>query len=107
MGPNRPGMLPEHSQTLLGHFWEKLFFTKHDDLFVILHSFAKIGQILFGICRGCPPSTARHFWVIFGKSHFGSKILKTDGKSWKRPRAGKPFLFLEIMGIKKTRIATT
>ena len=31
--PNRSGMLPEHSQTLLGHFWEKHLFTKNDDFY--------------------------------------------------------------------------
>ena len=29
MGPNRSGMLPAHSQTLLGHFWENTFFSEH------------------------------------------------------------------------------
>ena len=28
MGPNRSGMPPEHSQTLLGHFWKNSFFVK-------------------------------------------------------------------------------
>ena len=28
MTRNRLGMPPEHSQTLLGHFWEKSFFNK-------------------------------------------------------------------------------
>ena len=29
MGPDRSGMPPEHSQTLLGHFWKNSFFVKN------------------------------------------------------------------------------
>ena len=29
--PNKPGMLPDHSQTLLVHFWEKTVLTKNDN----------------------------------------------------------------------------
>ena len=41
-----------------------------------------MGQIWARIGRGCPPSTPRHFWVIFGKTHLSLKNSNNVGKSW-------------------------
>ena len=40
MGPDRSGMPPDHSQTLLGHFWKKILFGQNVD-FVLNVSFCK------------------------------------------------------------------
>ena len=59
-----------------------------------------MGQIWARIGRGCPPSTPRHFWIIFGKTHFSSKLSEIVRKIMKRPRAGKP-IFLRSHENKK------
>ena len=42
-----------------------------------------MGQIWVLIGRGCPPSTPRHFWVIFGKKNmFCQKYRTMSENSW-------------------------
>ena len=66
-----------------------------------------MGWIWARIGRGCPPSTPGHFWVIFGKSHFSSKISKNVAQIMETSTGRKTDFFWEIIEIKKTRIATT
>ena len=59
LGPDGSGMLPEHSRTLLGHFWETYVVAKNDDSFSQT-LFAKItpnrthsGLVKSPICYAC------------------------------------------------------
>ena len=56
--------------------------------------FVKMDRILARIGRGCPPSTPRHFWDIFGKGHFSSKISQTVAKIMETSTGRKTDFFL-------------
>ena len=53
-----------------------------------------MGQIWTRIGRGCPPSTPRHFWIIFEKTHFFVKHLATYMKNHEMPTGHKNVFFL-------------
>ena len=57
-----------------------------------------MGLIWARIGRGCPPSTPRHFWVIFGQTHFSSKITKKCRKNHETS-AGRKTVFFFVFGM--------
>ena len=52
MGPDRPGMGPEHSQTLLGHFWGKAFSAKDNQVW-LENSFCKSRSHIAVLANPC------------------------------------------------------
>ena len=73
IGPDRSGMPPDHSQTLLGDFWKKLFFAKNAD-FLGTTLFAKI-DLIWQLWAKCLRQNARILMPVLSCVH--PTLLKT------------------------------